>query len=140
VSRHQFAYENDVRSIDIGALGLADCNIQTDVESKQKAAKSMANRATADYHRYKLRSEEASKVEAVPRSEFKDYNTGCPFGERASSDDDSCTIYDHEQVTRCRLNACCRNHAIIDDSKSDSRREKLMNNYGGGTASRLGRH
>jgi hypothetical protein len=59
VSRNNFAYENDIPSTRMGSLGPADYSTQTDVESMQKAANSMT---TADYHRYNLRSEEASML------------------------------------------------------------------------------
>ena len=79
--------------------------------------------ATADYPRYNLRSGAVSEVDVVPRSESKDNNRECPFGELASGDNDNCMIYDPELVTRCRLNEFCSSHATSDDRKSDSRGE-----------------
>jgi hypothetical protein len=117
VSRHHFAYDNNIQSTGIGDLGPADNSTKT--ESMQIAANSMTSRATAHYPRYKLRSGAVSEVDVVPRSESKDNNKGCPFGKRASSDNDNCMIYDPEQVTRCRLNARCSSHANSDDHKSD---------------------
>jgi hypothetical protein len=43
-------------------------------------------------------------------------------------------IYDSEQVTRCRLNACCSGEGISND------REKSLNNYDTCTVCRLGRY
>jgi hypothetical protein len=51
VSRHHFAYDNNIRSIGIGELGSGGHSTNTDTESKQVAANLMLNRATADYHR-----------------------------------------------------------------------------------------
>jgi hypothetical protein len=48
-------------------------------------------------------------------------------------------MYDSEQVTRCRLNACCSSDGTSDDRKCDSRGEELITNYVC-TASRLGRN
>ena len=42
-------------------------------------------------------------------------------------------------MTRGRLNACCSSHATIDDLKSDSRGEEVMNNVDVCTA-KLGRY
>jgi len=81
----------------------------------------MTNRETGDYPRYNLRSRAVSEVDVVPRSESKDNNNkACPFGERASGDNDNRRAYDPEQVTRSRLNLYCSSHSNSDDRKSDS--------------------
>jgi hypothetical protein len=106
VSRHYFAYDNNIRSIGTGDLGPADHSTKTDIESVHIAANSMTNRTTADYPRYNLRSEAVSEVDVISRSESKDNDKGCPFGKRASGDNDNCMIHDPKQVTQCRLNEC----------------------------------
>jgi len=106
----------------------------------QIAANSITNSATANYPRYNLRSGAVRKVDMVPRSESKDNDKECPFGERASGYNNNCIIYDPKQVTRDRLNACCSRHATSDDHKNDSRGKEEMNNYDVYTASRLGRY
>ena len=106
----------------------------------QVAATLTTNRATADYINYHLRSGAVSLVDVAPRSESKDSKRGFPFGERASSDDDNRMIYDSEQVTRCRRNACSFNVGTSDDRDIDRRGEESMNNYDVCTAIRLGRY
>jgi hypothetical protein len=104
----------------------------------QIAANSTKNKAIANYPRYNLRSGAVRKVDVVPRSESKDHDKECPFGERASGYNNYCMIYDPEQMTRGRLNSCCSRHATSDNHKSDSRGKEVMNNYNVCTASRLG--
>ena len=99
VSGRHFAYDNNIRSIDISDCDPADHSTKTGLDCMQVAASLTTNRATADYINYHLRSGAVSEVDVVPRSESKENSTRCPFGERASSDDDNCTTYDSEQVT-----------------------------------------
>jgi len=96
VSRHHFAYDNNVRSIDIGDLGPTHNSTKTDIKSMQTSANSMTVRATADYPRYNLRSGAVCEVNAVPCSGSKNNNKECPIGERASGDNDYCIRYDPE--------------------------------------------
>jgi len=103
------------------------------------ATNSITNSATANYPRYNLRSGEVREVDVVPRSESKDNDEECPFGERASGYNNNCIIYDPQQVTRDKLSACCSRHANS-DHKSDSRGKEVINNYDVYTASRLGRY
>jgi hypothetical protein len=105
----------------------------------QIVANSMANRETADYPRYNLRSKAVSEVDVISRSESKDNDKECPFGKLASGDNDNCMIHDPKQVSRCRLNECCSSQAAIDDRESDSRGEEVMSNYDVFATSRLGR-
>jgi hypothetical protein len=129
VSRHHFAYDNNVRSIGTGDLGPTHNSTKTDIKSMQTSANSMTDRATADYPRYNLRSGAVREVNVVPRSGSKNDNKECPIGERASGDNDNCITFDPEQVTRGRLNACCCSHATIVDRNGDSRGEEVMNNF-----------
>ena len=92
----------------------------------QIVANSMTNRAIADYHKYNLRKEAVSEVDVVRRSESKDNIKAWPFDEQASGDKDNCMIYDSEQVTRCRLNACCSSDETSDDRQCYSRGEELI--------------
>jgi len=95
------------------------------------------NTATADYLNYSLRS----GVDVVPRGEPKENSRGCPFGERASRDDDNnCTIYDSDQVTRCRRNACFSSSGTSYDRQGDRKGEEFMNNYDVCAANRLGHY
>ena len=99
VSRHHFAYDNNIRPKDKGDLDPGDQSTKTGVDWIQVAASLMTNRATADYINYHLRSEAVSEVDVGPRSKSKDKFRGCSIGKRASSDDDKHMIYDSEQVT-----------------------------------------
>ena len=47
VSRHHFAYDNNIRYIGIGVLGPADNSTKTDIDSMQIAANALTNKATA---------------------------------------------------------------------------------------------
>ena len=104
MSRHHFGY-NNIRFIDVSCLDQADHITKTGLDCMQVAASFTTNRATADYINYHLQNAVVSEVDVVPRGESKENSRGCPFGERAGSDYDNCTIYDSEQVKRCRLNA-----------------------------------
>ena len=73
VSRHHFAYDNNVRSIDIGNLGPMHSSTKT--KSTQTSANSLTDRATADYPRYNLRSGAVREVNAVPCSGSKNDNS-----------------------------------------------------------------
>jgi hypothetical protein len=139
VSRHHFAYDNNIRSIGTGDLGPADHSTKTDIESMQIAANSMTNGANADYPRYNLRSEAVREVDVISRSESKDNGKGCPFGKRASGDNDNCMIHDPKHVTLFRLNECCSSQATSDDRESEGRGEEVMSNYDVFATSRLGR-
>ena len=141
VSRHHFANDNNIQFIDISDLDPADHSTTTCLDCMQVAASLTTNRATADYINYHLRNGAVSEVDVVPRSESKENSRGCPFGERASGDDDdNFTIYDSEQVTRCRRNAYFSSDGTSDDRESNRRGEELMNNYDVCAASRLGRY
>ena len=74
VSRHHVAYDNNVRSMDIGDLGPTHNNTKTDIKSMQTSANSMTVRATADYPRYNSRSGTVREDSAVPRSGTKNDN------------------------------------------------------------------
>jgi hypothetical protein len=74
VSRHHFAYYNNVRYIFKGDLGQTHNSTKTDINSTQTSANSMTDGATADYPRYNLRSGEVREANAVPCSGFKNEN------------------------------------------------------------------
>ena len=138
MSRHHFAYDNNIQSIDISDLDPADHSTKTDLDCMQVATSLTTNRAAADYLNYQLRSGAASEVDVVPRGESKENSGGCPSGERASTDDDNnCTIYDSDQVTRCRRNACFSSSGTSYDRQGDRKGEELMNNYDVCAADRL---
>jgi hypothetical protein len=71
VSRHHFAHDNNIWSIDVDDLGSTDNSTKTDIKSMQLSAKSMTYRTRADYPRYNLRSGAAREVHAIPRSGSK---------------------------------------------------------------------
>jgi hypothetical protein len=131
--RNHFAYDNNIRPVGIADLGPADNSTKT--ESMQMAA----NRATADYSRYNLRSGAVREIDVLQRSECPRTMIKCHLGEQAGSDNDNCVICDSEQVTRGRLNACCSRYVTSYDRKSYSTGKEVMNNYDVRTASRLGR-
>ena len=81
MSRHHFAYDNNIRSICVGDLGSKDNSTKTDIKSMQISPDSMTKRPTAYYPRYNLRSGAVREVDAVPRSESKNDNKECPFDE-----------------------------------------------------------
>jgi hypothetical protein len=54
VSRHHFAYDNNIRSIGIGDLGSTDNSTKTDIKSMQLSANSLTYRTMADYPKYNL--------------------------------------------------------------------------------------
>ena len=103
VSRHHFAYDNDIRSTGVGDIGQADHSTKTSLDCMQVAASLISNRSTADYIKHHLRSGLVNEVGVVPCSEFKDNDRRYPVGERASGND-NCMMHDSEQVTRGRLN------------------------------------
>jgi hypothetical protein len=140
VSRHHFAYNNNVRSINTSNLGPADRSTKTDIKSEQGAANLKTNRATADYPTYNLRKGAVSEVDMIRRSESEGNIKGYPFGEQANNDDDNCMMYDSKQVARCRLNACCSGEGISNDREGERTGEETLNNYDICTASRLGRY
>ena len=141
VSRHHFAYHNNIRSKDKGDLDPADQSTKPGVDWMQVAASLMTNTATAIYINCRLGGEAVSGVDVGPRSKSKDKIRVCLVGERANSDDDDKhMIYDSEQVTRYSRNACCSNDGTSDDHNFVRRGEELMNNYDVFTASRLGRY
>jgi hypothetical protein len=74
VSRHHFAYDNNIRSIGVGDLGSTDNSTKTDIKFMQLSANSVTYRTKADYPRYNLRSGAVREVDAIPRSGSKNDN------------------------------------------------------------------
>jgi hypothetical protein len=79
--------------------------------------------------KYNLRKGAVSEVDVVRRSESKDNNKGCPFGEQASGDNDNRMICDSMQSNRCMLNVYYSSDGTSDDRECDSSGEEMTNNY-----------
>jgi hypothetical protein len=105
----------------------------------QVAENPITNRAEGDYPKYDLRKGADSDVDVFGRSDSKDNYEGYSLGEKVSDDYDNLMIYDSEQVTRSRPNACCSSDVTSDDRECGSRGE-VMKNYGVCTMGRLGRY
>jgi hypothetical protein len=109
-------------------------------ESEQGGANLKTNGATANYPTYNLRKGAVSEVDMIRRSESEGNVKGYPFGEQPNNDDVNCMMYDSEQVTRCRLNACCSGEGISNDREGEKTGEETLNSYDICTANRLGRY